>query len=79
VPAARKILRALLDPVELALLAAPEDDESLSDHELAALVESDRLERRGDLLIWHDDVMGEFGLSGQHSPRSRPLRQDWSG
>ncbi len=32
----RKILRALADPVELALLNAPADDEPLSAHEQAA-------------------------------------------
>jgi hypothetical protein len=65
VPVARKILRALMDPVELALLNAPEDDEPLSEHELAALEEADRRERSGEPLISHEEMMREFGLSGQ--------------
>ena len=65
VPVARKILRALMDPVELALLNAPEDDEPLSEHELAALEEADRRERSGEPLITHDEIMREFGPSGQ--------------
>jgi len=65
VPVAHKILRALMDPVELALLNAPEDDEPLSEHELAALEEADRRECRGEPLISHDEIMREFGLSGQ--------------
>jgi hypothetical protein len=65
VPVARKILRALMDPVELALLNAPEDDEPLSEHELAALEEADRRERSGEPLICHEEIMREFGLSGQ--------------
>jgi hypothetical protein len=42
VPTPRKILRALIDPVELSLLTAPPDDEPLSEHEMAALEEADR-------------------------------------
>lgn len=69
-PAARKILRALVDPVELALLNAPEDDEPLSEHEFAALEEADRRESSGEpsdisRLIPHEEIMREFGLSGQ--------------
>lgn len=61
---ARKILRALMDPIELALLNAPEDDEPLSSHELAALEDADRRERCGEPLISHEEIMSEFGLSG---------------
>lgn len=64
VPVARKILRALMDPVELALLNAPEDDEPLSEHEIAALEAADRRERNGEPLISHDEMMREFGPSG---------------
>jgi hypothetical protein len=67
VPAARKILRALVDPVELALFRAPEDDEPLSDHERAALEQADRRECSGEKLISHDELMREFGLNGQQS------------
>lgn len=67
VPAARKILRALLDPVELALLNAPADDEPLSEHEICALEEADRRERSGEPLISHEEIVREFGLRGQQS------------
>jgi hypothetical protein len=40
VPAARKILRALADPVESAILAAPLDDEPESEQEQAAVASS---------------------------------------
>ena len=63
VPTARKLLRALVDPVELALLNAPPDDESLSEHERAATDEASHRERRGAPLIPHEDVLREFGLS----------------
>jgi hypothetical protein len=33
----RKFLRSLVDPVELAILLAPEDDEPESEHERAAV------------------------------------------
>jgi hypothetical protein len=65
VPVARKILRALMDPVELALLNAPKDDEPPSERELAALEEADRRERSGEPLISHDEIMREFVLSGK--------------
>jgi hypothetical protein len=67
VPAARKILRALVDPAGLALLNAPEDDEPLSDHERAALEQADSPERSGETLISHGELMREFGLNGQQS------------
>jgi hypothetical protein len=40
VPAARKILRALADPVELAILTAPLDDEPETEEERAAVESS---------------------------------------
>ena len=40
VPAARKILRALADPVELAILAAPLDDEPETEGERASVASS---------------------------------------
>ncbi len=63
VPTARKILRALIDPVELSLLTAPLDDEPLSEHEIAALEEADRRQQRGEPLIAHEEILREFGLS----------------
>jgi hypothetical protein len=65
VAAARKILRALIDPIELALLNAPEEDEALSEHELNALREADLREAREEALISHEEIMREFGLSGR--------------
>jgi hypothetical protein len=62
VPRARKLLRALVDPVELALLNALPDDEPLSEHERAATDEASRRERLGEPLIPHKDVLREFGL-----------------
>jgi hypothetical protein len=61
VDAARQYLRSLVDPIESALLAASEDDEPLSEHERAALVESERRQRRGEAVISHDKILGEFG------------------
>jgi hypothetical protein len=40
VPAARKILRALADPVELAILTAPLDDEPDTEEERASVASS---------------------------------------
>jgi hypothetical protein len=63
VATARKMLRALLDPVELSLLMAPSDDEPLSEHEKAALAEAEHREKRGEPLIPHEEILREFGLS----------------
>ncbi|MGA3079499.1 MAG: hypothetical protein ABSG56_38215 [Bryobacteraceae bacterium] len=40
VPAARKVLRALVDPVELAILTAPLDDEPETEEEQATVASS---------------------------------------
>jgi hypothetical protein len=40
VPAARKVLRALADPVELAILTAPLDDEPETEEEQASVASS---------------------------------------
>ena len=61
VATARKILRALVDPVELSLLTAPFDDEPLSEHEVSALQEAEQREEQGEPLISHDEVLREFG------------------
>jgi hypothetical protein len=63
VPTARKLLRALVDPVELALLNAIPEDEPVSEHERAATEDASLRERRGEPLIPHADVLREFGLS----------------
>jgi hypothetical protein len=59
VPAARKILRALMDPVELSLLSAPLDDEPETEDERAA-VERALAEPYPDTP--HEEVLREFGL-----------------
>lgn len=63
VPTARKFLRALVDPVELAMLTAPLDDEPLTEHEKAATGEAMLRERRGEPLVSHEEILREFGLS----------------
>jgi hypothetical protein len=45
--AAREALAALADPVLLALLSAPEDDEPLTDEDLAAIAEGEEDQRLG--------------------------------
>ena len=64
VSAAREYLRSLVDPVELALLNAPPDDEPLSEHERAAIEEAQRRSQRGEPVITHEEILREFGLSG---------------
>lgn len=59
VAAARKILRSLLDPVELSLLTAPPDDEPESEEELDA-VERALNDPRPDLPM--AEVLREYGL-----------------
>ena len=58
VAAARKILRSLVDPVELALLAAQPDDEPETQEELAA-VEKALSDPRSDVAM--KDVLREYG------------------
>jgi hypothetical protein len=58
-PAARKILRALADPVWQSILAAPLDDEPETEEERAE-VEAARSESGSGTS--HDDVLREFGL-----------------
>jgi hypothetical protein len=59
VAAARKILRSLVDPVELSLLTAPFDDEPESEEELAA-VEKALSDPRSDVPM--EDVLREYDL-----------------
>lgn len=58
-PAARKILRALADPVWQSILAAPLDDEPESDLERAE-VEAARQEKGPGTS--HEEVLREFGV-----------------
>jgi uncharacterized protein YjiS (DUF1127 family) len=59
----RKILRALADPVELALLNAPEDDEPLSAHEQAAWDADQRRRQAGARPITHEELLSDLGIS----------------
>lgn len=63
VPTPRKILRALADPMELALLNSPPDDEPLSAHEQAAWDADQRRRRSGIPPISHDELLNELGIS----------------
>ena len=58
-PGARKILRALVDPVELSLLTAPLDDEPETEDERAAVEAARREPGPGTP---HEEVLREFGL-----------------
>jgi len=59
VAAARKILRSLVDPVELSLLMAPSDDEPETEEERQA-VERALNDGRPDAPL--DEVLREYGL-----------------
>jgi len=58
-PAARKILRALADPVWQSVVTAPLDDEPETDQERAE-VEAARNEKKSGTP--HEEVLREFGL-----------------
>jgi hypothetical protein len=59
IPTAQKFLRALVDPLELAVLTAPPDNEPETEEELAD-VESARREPTPGTP--HEEVLREFGL-----------------
>ncbi len=59
VAAARKILRSLVDPVELALATAPLDDEPETEEELAG-VEKALSDPRSDISM--EEVLREYDL-----------------
>ena len=59
VSAARKILRSLVDPVELSLLLAPPDDEPETEEERQA-VEQALNDPRPDVPL--EEVLREYGL-----------------
>jgi hypothetical protein len=52
--------RFLEDPVRLALMTAPDDDEPLTDEDVAALNRSYNPERHRNL-VDHEEVLSEFG------------------
>jgi hypothetical protein len=58
-PAAQKILRALADPVEASLRAAPIDDEPETEDERASVEAAKREPGPGTP---HEEVLREFGL-----------------
>ena len=57
-PAVRKILRALADPIWQAILAAPLDDEPETDEESA---EAEAARKETGPGTAHEDVLHEFG------------------
>jgi len=59
VPAARKILRSYVDPVELSLLMAPPDDEPESEQEREAV---ERALRNSDPDIPLKELLREYGI-----------------
>jgi len=59
VPAARKILRSLMDPVELSLLSAAVDDEPETEDERVAV---ERALAESGAGTSHEEVLREFGL-----------------
>jgi hypothetical protein len=58
-PAARKIVRSLVGPVELAIMKASPDDEPESEEERAAVEAARREAGPGTT---HEEVLREFGL-----------------
>ena len=54
----REALERLADPVLLALLMAPEDDEPVMDEDLAALAEARAERERGELVLL-DDLLAQ--------------------
>ena len=58
-PTARKIVRSLVDPVELAIVNASPDDEPESEEERAAVEAARREAGPGTA---HEEVLREFGL-----------------
>jgi len=64
VPTARKFLRSMADPIWLAMLNAPLDDEPLCEAEREALEAAKQREQRGEPLIPHEKILREFGLTG---------------
>jgi hypothetical protein len=63
VASVRDYLRSLLDPVELALLNAPADDEPMSEHERTAWEADELRRRRGESPISAEEVLRELGFT----------------
>ena len=63
VASVRNYLRSLLDPVELALLNAPADDEPMSEHERTAWAADELRRRRGESPMSAEEVLREVGFT----------------
>ena len=62
IPAAKRILEALIvDPLWLALAAAPMDDEELTPEVIASIEEARASIARGEG-ISHEEILREFGI-----------------
>jgi hypothetical protein len=55
--------QASRDPLSLAMLVAPADDEPLSETEKAGPKAADERQQRGEPLIPHEEILREFGLT----------------
>lgn len=56
------ILRSSVDPMEIALAGAPEDDEEYSEELLLSLAESREESKRGTVLS-HEEMKQRYGLA----------------
>ena len=51
------------DPVELALMTAPPDDETMTEHERTAWEANERRRQRGQTPISHDELLRDLGVT----------------
>jgi len=58
-PAVRAALEQLADPVMLALLMAPEDDEPLTEEDLESVAEARAARERGEVILLEDLLVEE--------------------
>ena len=61
-PAIREALERLADPLTLALLTAPEDDEPVTEEDLAALAEARAARERGDTIPLDEYLARQLAL-----------------
>jgi hypothetical protein len=62
------LLKAMLDPVSVALANAPYDDEPVSEEEARDIAESRVAYARGEV-VSNDEVLAEFGLTAEDFER----------
>jgi hypothetical protein len=62
------LLKAMLDPVSVALANAPYDDEPVSEEEARDIAESRAAYARGEV-VSNDEVLSEFGLTADDFER----------